>query len=101
MKLFTVFTDVSLVIIYQRSIAERGDVFSGVCLFVRVFVCLFGRRMTFERLNVGQSNLALAVRYIVQKSRPSSKVRGEGHQGQKRNTAESSPLTMRSTGRAP
>jgi len=38
----------------------------------------------------------LAVSYIVQKFRPSlkDKVKGQGHQEQERNTAESSPLTM-------
>ena len=38
----------------------------------------------------------MAVRCIVQKSRPSSnvKVRGQGHQGQKRKNAESLQLTM-------
>jgi len=41
------------------------------------------RTITSERLNIGRSNLAL--RYAVQKSRPSSKVKvkGQGHQGQK------------------
>ena len=55
-----------------------------VCLFVSVFVCLFVSQyvcphVTFERLNVGGSNLE--VRYIVQKSHPSSKVmvKGLGH----------------------
>ena len=77
------------------------DVFSGVCLFVSVFVCLFVclavclfvRAIMSERLNIGRSNLA--VRYIVQKYRPSSKVKVKG-QGQrtrspgtkKRKTAE-------------
>jgi len=39
----------------------------------------------------------LAVRCIVQKSCRSSKVKGQGHQGQKRRGAESSPLTVHST----
>jgi len=70
-------------------------VFSDIYLFVSVCVCQFVRMITSERINVGRSNLA--VRYIVvQKSRPSSKVKGQGHQGQKRKTAESSPLTMHS-----
>jgi len=66
------------------------NVFSGIYLFVIVFV----RMRTSERLNVGRSNLS--VRYTVQKSRLSSKVKGQGHQGQKRKTSESSPLTMHS-----
>jgi len=54
-----------------------------VCLCVCLSVCLCVCTITSERLNIGRSNLA--VRYIVQKSRPSSKVKvkGEGHQGQK------------------
>jgi len=45
----------------------------------------------------------LAVSYIVQKFRPSlkDKVKGQGHQEQERNTAESSTLTMHTIGRAP
>jgi len=69
------------------------DVFSGVCLFVSVFV----RTITSEWLNVGRWNLA--VRCNVQTFRPSSnvKVKGQGHQGQKkRKTDESSPLTTHS-----
>jgi len=70
------------------------DVFIGVWMFV----CLFVRIITSERLNVGRWNLA--VRCIVQKSHPSSnvKVKGQGHQGQKRRKKpdESSPLTMHS-----
>jgi len=94
-------------IIRRRSVAERGGCFQRrlhVCLFVSVcvcvcvFVCLIVRTISSERLNVGQSNLA--IRYAVQKSRPSSKVKvkGQGYEGQKKTkkTAESSPLTMRS-----
>jgi len=47
---------------------------ASVCL--SVYVCLFVRTITSERLNVGRSNLA--VRYVVQKSHPSSKVKVEG-----------------------
>ena len=41
----------------------------------------------------------MAVRYSVQKSRPISKVKGQGRQRQKKNkkVAESSPLTVHST----
>ena len=64
----------------QRS-SEARWMFSAasVCLFV----CLFVRTITSERPNVGRSNLA--VTYIVQKSRPSSKVKvkGQSSQGQK------------------
>jgi len=70
--------------------AERG-----VCLFVTVYVCLFVsvfvRMITSERLKVGWSNFV--VRYIVQKSRPSSKV----NRDKKTKTAKSSPLTMHSS----
>jgi len=69
----------------------------STCWPVCQFVSMFVRTITSERLNIGQTNLA--VRYTVQKSRPSSKVKvkGQGHQGQKkRKTAESSPLTMHS-----
>ena len=74
--------------------------FSGVCfLFVCQCVCqfvgMFFRTITSERLNLAPSNLA--VRYVVQKSHPSSKVKvkGQGHQGQKtKNCSESSPLTV-------
>jgi len=59
---------------------------ASVCLFVSMFV----HAITSERLNVGRSNLA--VRYIVQKSRPSSKVKVT--RDKKRKTIESSPLTM-------
>ena len=73
---------------------KRGGCFQRrlfACQFVSVFVCT----ITSERLNIGRSNLA--VRYTVQKSPPSSKVKvkGQGHQGQKK-TAQSSPLTMHS-----
>jgi len=52
-------------------------------MFSAASVRLFGRTITSERLNVGRSNVA--VRYVVQKYRPSSKVKveGQGHQGQK------------------
>jgi len=64
-------------------IDPRSIEYSYACLFVSVFVCLFVRAITSERLNIGRSNLA--VRYIVQKSRLSSKLKfkGQGHQGQK------------------
>ena len=56
---------------------------------------MFVRTITSKRLNVGRSNLA--VRYSVQKSHPSSKVKVkcQGHQGQK--TAKSSPLAVHSS----
>ena len=63
------------------------DVISGVCLFVSVLVsvsvCLFVRMITSEWLNIQRSSLA--VRYVVQKSLPSSKVKvkGQGQQGEK------------------
>ena len=87
---------------HRRSIAKRGGCFQRrlfVCLFVCHCVCLFVRTVTSERLNTGRSNLS--VRYAVQKSRPSSKVKSkvkdQGHHGQKRRkTVESSPLTMHS-----
>ena len=71
------------------------DVFSGVCLFLSVLV----RMITSERLNLERSSLA--VRYIVQKSRPSLKVNVKGQRSRsplrkKRKTAESSPFTMHS-----
>jgi len=52
---------------------------ASVCLSV----CSFFRTITSERLNVGRSNLA--VRYVVQTFRSSSKVevKGQGHQRQK------------------
>jgi len=57
---------------------------SEVAMFSAASVCQFVRTISSERLNVGRSNLA--VRYIIQKSRPSSKVKvkGQGHQGQKK-----------------
>jgi len=72
---------------------------ASVCLSVCVFVSMSVLTITPERLDVGRSNSA--VRYTVQKSRPSSKVKvkGQGHQGQK--PAESSALTMHSIGRTP
>jgi len=71
------------------------DVFGGVCLFVSVFV----RTITSERLNIGRSNFAVG--YIVQKSRSSSKVKVKGQRSRspgtkKRKTAESFLLTMHS-----
>ena len=52
-------------------------------VFLAVSVCLFVRTIPSERLNIGWWNLA--VRCVVQKSRPSSKVKvkGQGYQGQK------------------
>jgi len=67
------------------------DVFSGACLFVSVFV----RKITSERLNVGQSNLV--VRYSVQKSRPSSKVKvTRDKKYNEKLLSRSSPLTLHS-----
>jgi len=57
--------------------------------------------ITSERLNLGRSNLA--VRYIVQKSRRSSKVKikGQGHQGQKIEKLLSHPHWQCIVGRVP
>jgi len=57
-------------------------------LFVSMFVCT----ITSKRLNVGRSNLT--VRYIVQKSLPSSKVKVKVNvtRHKKRKTAEPSPV---------
>jgi len=65
---------------------------------------MFVRTITFERLNVGQSNLA--VKYTVENARLCSKVKVKGQRSRspgpkERKTAESSPLTMHSIGRAP
>jgi len=70
---------ISVLLTLRGSIAKRGG-----CFQRRLFVYQFVRTITCEGLNVGRSNLA--VRYIVQKSRPSSKVKvkcRQGHQGQK------------------
>jgi len=75
------------------SIAERGGCFQRR-LFVGVFVgvCLFVRTITSEK----DDQTWLAVRYFVQKSHPSSMVKGQRSRspGTKKQTAESSPLTM-------
>jgi len=63
-----------MLITHRRSVAKRDGYFQRR-LFVCQCVCL-SARLTSERLNVGRSNLA--VRYIVQKSRPSSKVKVKG-----------------------
>jgi len=59
---------------------------ASVCQCVCQFVSMFVRAIISERLNIGRSNMA--VRYTVQKSRPSSTVKvkgkGQGHKGQKR-----------------
>jgi len=79
---------------HRRSVAKRGGCFQRR-LFVCQVVCQFVCSITSERLNVGRSNLA--VRYIVQKSRPTSNVKDQGHKGQKTTkNSESSPLTMHS-----
>jgi len=83
---------------HRRSVAKRDGCFQR-CLFVSLFVSVFVRMITSERLNIGQPNLA--IRYTVQKSRPSSKVKVRGQRSRspgtkKRKTAESSPLTMHS-----
>jgi len=76
-------------ITHQRSIAKRGWCSAAsVCQCVSVFV----HTITSEWLNVGWSNLS--VRYIVQKSRPNSKVKVT--RDIKRKTAELSPLTVHS-----
>ena len=69
-------------------------VFLCVCLFVCQFVSMFVRMITSERLNVGRSNLS--VRHIVQKSRPSLKVRikGQGHQEQKTKNFWVTPIAI-------
>jgi len=60
-------------------------------MFSAVSVCQFVNMITSERLNIGLWNLA--VRCIVQKSRPSSsvKVKGQGYQGQKKTKLPSHP----------
>jgi len=81
---------------HRRSVAKRGGCFPRTATSVWVFVCLFVCSFVCPHDNVRRSNLT--VRYTVQKSLPSSKVKikGQCHQGQKRKTAESSPLTMHS-----
>jgi len=74
---------------------SRGRVCQCVCLFVRT--------ITSERLNVGRSNLA--VRYIVQKSYPSSKVKVKGERSRSPGTENekllSHPHGQCIVGRAP
>ena len=55
-------------------------------------MCLFVRTITSERLNVGRSKLA--VRYVVRKFRPSSKVKvkGQCHQGRKKKICRVIPI---------
>ena len=69
---------------------------ASVCLFVSVcvFVSIFVRAITSERLNIGRSKLAVSD--VVQKSRPSSKVKVKVKviRDKKRKTGESFPLTM-------
>ena len=66
-------------------------------MFSAASVCFFVRTITSERLNVGRLNLAVRYTVGLRKSRPSSKVKGQCHQGQKnQKTAESPPLTMHS-----
>ena len=72
---------------------------ASVCLSV----CMFVRMITSERLNIGQSNLA--IRYIVQKSRPSSKVKVKGQRSRsplrKNEKLLSHPHSQCIVGRAP
>ena len=60
--------EILLLVTHRRSVAKRGG-----CFQRRLFVSLFVRTITYERLNVG------AVMCIVQKSRPSLnfKVKGQ------------------------
>jgi len=58
------------------ALRSEVDVFSGVCLFLCQSLCLFVHTITSERLNIGRWNLA--IRCIVQKSRPSSNVNVKG-----------------------
>jgi len=86
------------IITHRCSAAKRDGCFQR-SLFVCQCACLFVRKVTFERLNIGRSNLA--IRYNVQKSRPSSKVKVKGQRSRslgtkKRKTADSSQLTMHS-----
>jgi len=57
-----------LLVTHRRSVAKRGG-----CFQRRLFVSVFVRTITSERLNVRRSNLV--VRYTVQKSSPNSKVK--------------------------
>jgi len=85
------------VITQRRGVAKRAGciqqrlrVSLSVCFFVSVFVRTITSDDQTWRLGTSYKNLAR-----VRRSR--SKVKGQGHQGQKkRNTAESSPLTMHS-----
>ena len=79
-------------ITHRRSVAKRGG-----CFQRRLFVCLFVRKIISEQLNIGRSDLA--VMYVVQRSRPSSKVKVSGQRSRspgtkKRKTAKLFPLTM-------
>ena len=68
-------------------------------MFSSSSVCLFVRTITYERLNIGRSNLAVrdTVQNLARVLRSKSKVKGQGHQGEKKQKiAESSPLTMHS-----
>ena len=88
-----------VVVTHRRSVAKRGG-----CFQRRLFVCqcvsVFVRTITSERLNVGRSNWRLGTLYnnlaVIRMSR--SKVKGHGHQGQKKRKLLShiSPLTMHS-----
>jgi len=71
---------------------SAASVCLSVCVFASVLATVFVRTITSERLNVERSNLA--VRYVVQKSRPSSKVKvkGQGHQGQENEKLLSHPV---------
>ena len=71
---YKLFTE-SISFTHRRSIAEPGGC-SQRHLFVCLSVCLFVNTITSERLNTGWWNLA--VRCIVQKSRPSSNVKVKG-----------------------
>ena len=88
-----------------RWMFSAASVCLSVCLFVCLFVCLSVCKYVCPHDNfrttkhIGRSNLA--VRYVVQKSRTSSKVKFKGQRSRspgtkKRKTAESSALTMHS-----
>ena len=89
-------------IIHRRSAAKRGGCFQQ-CLFVCVFVCLsvclfvsmFVHTIASERLKLDYQTWRLGTLYknLARVRRSRSKVKGQGHQRQKkRKTAESSPL---------
>ena len=72
---------------HQCSVAKRGGCFQRrlfVCLFD---VCLFGRTITSERLNIVRQ-LGALYKNLARVRMSRSKAKGQGHRGQKRKTAE-------------